>query len=416
MLQSTLFYKTSKQPPKDAKVASHKYLVQAGYIDQLAAGVYSLLPLAFRVYKKIEDIIRDEMNKAGGQEISMPALQPKNLWQETSRWDTIDPPLFVTRDRHKKEYCLGPTHEEVITKLVRERVNSYKDLPLYLYQIQNKFRNEMRATGGLLRVREFMMKDLYSFHADDNDLDRYYKVMLQAYKNIYIRCGVPAVSVEASSGSIGGEESQEFMVLASDGEDTIKLCPKCGHAGNVEIIKVKICPKCNVKFEKKNCIEAGHIFKLGTMYSEKMKAYFFVKGGSASGGKDKADIKKPIVMGCYGIGLGRLLAIIVEASHDDKGIIWPIEVAPFQAHLIGLDLGKANAVYNKLTKAGVDVLFDDRKDKSAGEKFAEADLIGIPARLIVSEKTGDEVEWKERGSDKTEMAGVEEVVNRLRTT
>lgn len=413
MLQSQLFYKISKNPPKDAEVASHKFLVQAGFIDQLAAGIYSLLPLAFRVYKKIEDIIRDEMNKAGGQEISLPSLQPKTLWQETGRWDTIDPPLFIIQDRHKKELCLGPTHEEVITGLVRERIKSYKDLPLYLYQIQNKFRNEMRSAGGLLRVREFMMKDLYSFHPDEKDLDRYYQIMLETYKNIYKRCDLEAVAVEASSGSIGGKESQEFMVMAEDGEDTIKICPKCGYAGNVEIVKVSACPKCGAKMDEKNCIEAGHIFKLGTMYSEKMKAYY----------KDKSGKEKPIVMGCYGIGIGRLLATIVEARYDNRGILWPESVAPFPAHLIEVksqkskvkshDNKKTRDVYDKLTKAGVDVLFDDREEVSAGEKFAEADLIGIPVRLVVSEKTGDKVEWKNREDKKIEMLSISEVIKRL---
>lgn len=404
MLQSQLFYKTTKNPPKDAEVVSHKYLVQAGYISQIAAGVYSLLPLSFRVYKKIENIIRDEMNNAGGQEISMPTLQPKSLWQETGRWDTIDPPLFIVQDRHKKELCLGPTHEEVITKLVREYVNSYKNLPLYLYQIQNKFRNEMRSTGGLLRVREFMMKDLYSFHTNEKDLDDYYKIMLQSYKNIFKRCGVKAVAVEASSGSIGGEESQEFQILAKNGEDIIKICPKCDYAGNVEIVKTPVCPKCKTKLEDKKCIEAAHVFKLGTMYSEKMGAKFIDKNGQ----------EKAIVMGCYGIGLGRLLATIVEASHDEKGIIWPKNVAPFEAHLIGLDLEKAKEVYDKLKKQNIDVLFDDREDASPGEKFAEADLIGIPVRLVVSGKTGDKIEWKNREGDKTELMEIEDVIKKLK--
>lgn len=404
MLQSKLFYKTSKNSPKEAETASHKFLVQAGYIDQLATGIYSLLPLAFRVYKKIENIIREEMDKASGQEISMPTLQPKTIWQETGRWETIDPPLFITKDRHKKELCLGPTHEEVITKLIRERIVSCKNLPLYLYQIQNKFRNEMRSTGGLLRVREFMMKDLYSFHADEADLDRYYKTMLQSYKNVFEKCGVKAVAVEASSGSIGGKESQEFVVLAENGEDTIKLCPKCGYAGNIEIVKTDTCPKCNANLDEKKCIEAGHIFKLGTMYSEKMKAKFVDKNGQ----------EKPIVMGCYGIGLGRLLAIIVEASHDDKGIIWPAGAAPFAAHLIGLEPAKAQNIYGQLSKAGIDVLYDDREGISPGEKFAEADLIGVPVRLVVSEKTKDRVEWKLRQEKKTELLTVDEAIERLK--
>jgi len=231
MLQSKLFAKSLKQLPKDAVTISHQLLVKADFIDQLAAGVYSLLPLGFRVHKKIEQVIREEMNKLGSQEFIMPTLIPKSLWEESGRWKTIDPPLFVVKDRHGKELGLGPTHEEVITDLTRRRIKSYRDMPFSLYQIQNKFRNEMRASGGLLRVREFVMKDLYSFHTDQKDLAAFYKKVIKAYKNIYQRCGVESVVVEASSGSIGGNECHEFMVLAESGEDKILVCRKCDWAG-----------------------------------------------------------------------------------------------------------------------------------------------------------------------------------------
>ena len=367
MRQSQLFIRTKKQPPKDAKVISHKLLVRGDFIDQLTAGVYSFLPLGWRVHRKIEQIIREEMNVIGGQEVFFPVLAPKKIWEETDRWKTMDPPLFKLKDRHKKDLALGPTHEEVITDLVRRRIKSYKDLPFYLYQIQDKFRNEMRSSGGLLRVREFVMKDLYSFHTSENDLEQYYKKVKKAYIKIFQRCGLKVVPIKAESGSIGGNLSHEFISI--------------------------------------NKIESGHTFNLGTKYSEAMDAHFIDKDGK----------KKPIVMGCYGIGLGRLMAAIVEVYHDEKGIIWPSSVAPFQIHLIELKAKQeAEKIYNTLQKKQIEVLYDDRKE-SAGVKFADADLIGIPLRIVVSEKTlkKESVEIKKRSEKKVKLVKIKDILKNV---
>ena len=406
MKQSHLFSKTLREPPKDAQTISHKLLVRGGFINQLTSGVWSLLPLGWRVYKKIENIVREEMNAIGGQEIFLPVLQPKDLWQETNRWETIDPPLFKVKDRHDKWLCLGPTHEEVITDLARQFIQSYKDLPLAVYQIQNKFRNEMRPTGGILRTREFMMKDLYSFHATDDDLDDYYQKVLRAYEKIYKRCGLTAVAVEALTGSIGGSFSHEFMVLADSGEDKIAICVKGDWGVNLEMSKgITKCPKCGGKIEIKNSIEASHAFKLGKTYSHKMHAVFMDKNGQ----------EQELVMGCYGLGLQRLMATIVEVHHDEQGIIWPKSVAPFDFHLIGLDLenkevaARADKVYQGLVKNGLEVLFDDRID-SPGIKFKDADLIGIPTRLVVSKKTGNKIEVKARGEQKIRLINLKDLL------
>jgi len=382
-------------------------LIRGDFIDQLAAGVYSFLPLGWRVHQKIENIIREEMDNLGGQELFLPTLIPQSLWQETGRWQTIDPPLFRVKDRHQKEYGLGPTHEEVITDLARKRIHSYQDLPLYLYQIQNKFRNEMRATGGLLRVREFMMKDLYSFHPSEKEAIGFYEKAKKAYLRIFKRCDLEVVVVEAESGSIGGSLSHEFMLLAETGEDKIVTCSKCDYGANLEKAgQIKECPLCQGKLEEKSCIEVGHTFYLGTKYSQAMAARFTDQNGR----------EKPVVMGCYGIGLGRLMAAIVEAFHDNQGIIWPVAVAPYQIHLIALESKKeiekvAEQIYRDCQKAGQEVLYDDR-DKSPGEKFAEADLIGIPLRLVVSQKSvaRDSVEIKKRQSKETELVKIKEVI------
>jgi len=409
MRQSKFFTKTSKTDPKDAATFSHKFLVKAGYINQLTSGAWSLLPLGLRVYKKIENIIREEMNALGAEEILMPSLQPKELWLETGRWDTIDPPLFKVKDRHEKWLALGSTHEEVVTDLARTYIESYKDLPKAVYQIQNKFRNEMRPTGGLLRTREFIMKDLYSFHKSSEDLDDFYEKVKQAYFKIYDRCELKAVAVEASSGSIGGSISNEFMILADSGEDKILVCPKCDWGANTEIGKdITECPKCSSKLEIKNAIEISHVFKLKTVYSQKMNLNFTDSDGQ----------KKLVMMGCYGIGLQRLMATIIEASHDQNGIIWPASVSPFNIHLIGLDLDdkniaeQAEKIYEQLSKK-YEVLFDDRQD-SAGAKFKDADLIGIPVRLVVSKKTGDKVEYKERNEKTIQLMTIEQIINKLK--
>jgi prolyl-tRNA synthetase len=410
MLQSKLFSKTKKTAPKDAEVISYKYLARADFVEQSFSGVYRFLPLGFSVLKKIENIIREEIIKLGGEELYLPALQNKGLWLETDRWKTVDPPLFKLKDRHKREIGLGSTHEEEITDVFRRRVKSYQDLPLFLFQIQDKFRNEMRPSGGLLRTREFLMKDLYSFHTDEKDLVGFYGKVKKAYFNIFKRCGLDSVCVEASSGTIGGELSHEFMVVSPSGEDRILVCKKCGFGANVEKTgEIKKCPKCQGQLEKDNCIEVGHIFNLGIKYSKAMKADYLDKEGKTH----------PVVMGCYGIGLPRLMATIVEINHDDQGIVWPKEVAPFGVHLLQIEssekVNKATGkLYQDLQKAGLEVLYDDR-EKSAGEKFSDADLIGIPARIVVSERTLEKgcAEVKKRGEKEMKLIKLGKVVNHV---
>lgn len=381
--QSKLLGKARKEAPSDAEAASHKLLTRAGYIDQLASGIFSLLPLGQQVSRNVEEIIREEMQGIEASEVFLPALQPASLWEETGRLTTMDPPLFRTTDRHDRELVLGSTHEEVITDLARKNIESYKDLPLAVFQIQTKFRNEMRATGGLLRVREFLMKDLYSFHRTLEDLQSYYLQVQDAYKRIFERCDLTVHVVEAQSGTIGGAVSHEFSVEAVTGEDQVAVCPNCGYAANVEVLSDEnaTCPKCSTQLEIKACIENGHTFQLGTKYSEKMNAFF----------NDEDGTRKPIIMGCYGIGVGRLVAAIVETHFDEKGIKWPASVAPFNVHVVGLQSSVMKDAELLAQQIGqkVSVLFDDR-EVSAGAKFAEADLIGIPTRIVISEKTQKE--------------------------
>lgn len=406
MRRSKLFAKTKKEAPKDAEVISYKYLARGDFIEQSFSGVYRFLPLGFKVLKKIEEIIRQEMLNLGAQELYLPVLQNKNLWLETKRWQTIDPPLFKLKDRHQKETALGSTHEEEITDIFRHRIRSYQDLPISLFQIQNKFRNEMRSTGGLLRTREFLMKDLYSFHLNEKDLVKFYERVRGAYFEIFKRCGLNSICVEASSGTIGGELSHEFMVLSQEGEDKILICKKCKFRANVEKTgKIKKCPKCKSQLEKKDCIEIGHIFNLGTKYSKIMKAEYSDKNGKVH----------PIIMGCYGIGLPRLMAAVIEQHYDKNGIIWPKEIAPFRVHLIQIEnkiKKRAEKLYHDLQERGIEVLYDDR-DKSPGEKFAESDLIGIPWRVVISERTLRKncVEIKKRSDKKIKLVKINKILN-----
>jgi prolyl-tRNA synthetase len=539
---SRLLGRTLKEAPSDADTASHRYLVRAGMIQQVAAGVYSYMPMGWKVLKKIENIIREEMDKAGGQELNMPSLQPIELWEKSGRLPSFDKTLFTVKDRKEHTLVMGPTHEEIITDLVRRSVQSYRDLPQLPYQIQNKFRDEPRPRGGLLRVREFIMKDLYSFDADEAGLDENYKKMVQAYKNIFARCGLPAIMVEADSGAIGGKASHEFMLITESGEDEIIYCPNCEYAanaekaisvkvpgkkkaelpmeevatpglktieevaaflgvkasqtlksvfytadgelvfvvirGDLEVMEIKLktllkcidlhiateaetqvaglvagyasavnlkgikivaddsikldtnfvagankhdahlrnvnyprdfkvdvvadiararagdsCSKCSKELSAQRGIEVGHVFKLGTFLSERLGAYFLDKDGS----------NKPCIMGCYGIGVGRLLAAAVEQNNDDKGILWPVPIAPYQVYLCALKVEDANVMqaaenlYSELTAAGIEVLFDDRED-SPGVKFNDADLIGIPLRIVISARTlknsSVELKWR----------------------
>ncbi|MGD0353426.1 MAG: proline--tRNA ligase [Dehalococcoidia bacterium] len=556
---SNLFGKTLKEIPSEADTASHQLLLRAGMIQQVAAGVYSYLPLGWRVLKKIEQIIREEMDKAGGQELMLPSLQPFELWEKSGRYTAFGKTLFTITDRREHTLVLGPTHEEVITDLVAHFVQSYRDLPLLLYQIQNKFRDEPRPRGGLLRVREFIMKDLYSFHTDEADLDRTYQEMIQAYKNVYSRCGLPASIVEADSGAIGGKESHEFMLIAETGEDGIIHCVNCDYAANLEkaqsektkfemktalpveeistpniktieevanfvgvaphqtlkavfysadgelvfvvirgdmevnetklrnLLKsselrlateaevstaglvagaaspvglkgIKIiaddsitlgsnfvagankpdthlknvnyprdfevsiiadistarpedgCPKCSGKLFSSLGIEVGHVFKLGTFLSEKLGASFLDQNG----------VSRPIIMGTYGIGLGRLLAAAIEQNHDDKGIIWPLSIAPYQVYLCPLRLENpdvaeaAEKVYQDLTNRNIEVLYDDRDD-SPGVKFNDADLLGIPLRLTISPRTlqSQSIELKWRKEKQAELVPLEAIALKI---
>ena len=557
---SKLFGKTLKEIPSEADTLSHQLILRAGMIQQVAAGVYSYLPLGWRVLRKIEQIIREEMDKAGGQELMLPALQPFEIWEESGRYPSFGKTLFTVIDRKEHKLALGPTHEEVITMLVRRHVQSYRDLPLLLYQIQNKFRDEPRPRGGLLRAREFIMKDLYSFHTDEADLDRSYQQMIQAYKNVYSRCNLPAVVVEADSGAIGGKESHEFMLIAETGEDGIIYCSNCDYAANAEkarsikpkpeaknlqpveeistpniktieevanfvgvptshtlkavfysadaepvfviirgdldvnetklknllkcselrlatetevkttglvagsaspigITGIKIiaddsitlganfvagankpdthlknvnyprdfkvdltadiaiarpgdnCPKCNGKLLASNGIEVGHVFKLGTFLSEKLGAFFLNRKGAS----------QPIIMGCYGIGLGRLLAAAVEQNHDDKGIIWPAAIAPYHIYLCPLRLEDSKVaettekLYQDLIRENLEVLFDDR-DESPGIKFNDADLLGIPLRLTLSPRTlqSQSVEVKWRKEQQAQLLPIEGITTRVK--
>jgi len=404
MRYSKSFIKTFKETPREAENISSSLLLRGGYIDQEMSGIYTLLPPGWKVADKISDIIREEMDKIDGQEILMPAMQPRELWEETDRWDKMDPPLFKLKDRHEKDIALGSTHEEVIVDLARDRLSSFKELPQMLYQIQVKFRNEQRSTGGLLRVREFLMKDAYSFHRSEDDLKQYYLKVVRAYKNIFERCGVEARMVEAHSGSIGGKRSNEFMLLSETGEDKIYLCGACDWAANAELVRdIKNCPGCGGVVKTIQAIEVAHIFDLGDLYSKKMGAFFTDKDGK----------KKPFIMGCYGIGVGRLLASVVEASHDDNGIIWPETIAPYQAYLADLTSGKADEIYEKLVKAGVEVFYDDR-EVSAGVKFADADLLGFPYRLIVSDKTSlGKIEVKKRAEKNLRILAVDKLISEL---
>ncbi len=560
MRVSKLFGKTQREIPAEAETVSHQLLLRAGMISQVAAGVYSYLPLAWRVLKKIENIIRDEMDSAGGQELTMPVLQPLELWQESGRDIAFGEGLFTLSDRRGRKLALGPTHEEVITQLVSRNVQSYRDLPQLLYQIQTKFRDEPRPRGGLIRVREFIMKDLYSFDTDDDGLDLSYGKMLQAYQNIYTRCGLPTMLVEADSGAIGGKDSHEFMVITETGEDEIIYCDNCKYTanadkaqsiiskiedepllpleevatpgmatieevsgflkvpqsktlkavfysadgklafvvirGDIEVNEVKLknvlhcselrlateaevteagivagsaspvgisgikviadnsitsaanfvagankpdihlknvnyprdfnvdlitdiararagdgCPRCGGKLSSRHGIEVGHVFKLGTFLSEKLNALFIDDRGTSH----------PIVMGCYGIGLGRLLAAAIEQNHDDKGIIWPMPIAPYHIYLCPLyrEGSKVSEVaeklYVELEAEGLEVLFDDREE-SPGVKFNDADLLGIPIRITISPRTleSDSVELKLRSEKESQLLPLGKIASRLK--
>lgn len=410
MRQSKLFTRTQKDAPKDEISANAQMLARGGFTDKLMAGVYTYLPLGFRVLKKIENIIREEMENAGGQEILMPSLQPKENWAVTGRWDTMDD-LYKVADKSGKEFALGPTHEEIVVPLAKKFISSYKDLPLYLFQIQNKFRMELRAKSGLLRGKEFFMKDLYSFHKDEADLDAYYEKMKTVYGNIFARVGLGDITyITFASGGSFSKYSHEFQTVTAAGEDTIYLCESCRVAVNKEIIgEQNSCPVCgNKNLAEKRSIEVGNIFNLKTRFSDAFGLSYKNENGKEC----------QVLMGCYGIGLGRLLGAIIEAHHDEKGMIWPEQVAPYLVHLINIanSSGVADNLYDELKVAGMEALYDDREGKSAGEKFADSDLLGMPYRVVVSDKTiaAGKYEIKKRSEKEIKLVEKNELLNILR--
>lgn len=405
MKLSETFVKTLKEAPKDAETVNHQLLVRAGYVRQLMAGVYTYLPFGLRVLNKISQIVREEMDAIGGREVLMPLLHPASLWKQTGGWDNIDV-LFKVKSRTKKDYALAQSNEETVTPLAKEFIHSYKDLPLSIYHINWKFRDELRSKSGILRGREFLMKDLYSFHINQEDFEKFYQKAKDAYLKIYKRLGLTAKVTEASGGGFSEKISYEFEVLTDAGEANILYCDKCDYCVNIDDIQKynegDSCPSCGKDVLKPGkASEVGNVFDLGQKYTH---AFGMIVEN------EKGEKVYP-VMGCYGVGITRTMGVIVEKFHDDKGIIWPKAIAPFQVHLIGLN-DKGEDLYKKLKDSGIDVLFDDR-NISAGQKFADSDLIGIPVRLVVSAKSGDKIEYKERTSEKSELLSFDEVVNKL---
>lgn len=565
MLASQLLAPTLRGVPAEAEIISHQLMLRAGLIRQVASGIYTYLPLGFRALKKVENIIREEMDRAGGQELLLPIIQPAEIWQESGRWDVYGPEMFRLQDRHGRNFCLGPTHEELITVLVRQEVNSYRQLPLRLYQIQNKYRDERRPRFGVMRGREFIMKDMYSFDRDEAGMQESYRILAEAYTRIFTRCGLNFRMVEADTGAIGGAVSHEFMALAASGEAEIVYCPRCDYAANVEkaecqpqpagvtaapstgpvaaemvptpgartisevaaylalpetqLIKTLIyragdrlvavlvrgdrqvnevklqrqlgclnlelatdeaveaalgcppgyvgpvglsgipvyadaevplmrqaaaganregyhyvnlepgrdfgigvvadlrtvepgepCPNCGHPLEQARGIEVGQIFQLGTKYSQALGATYTDADGN----------EKPVIMGCYGIGVSRTVAAIVEQRHDEKGIIWPASVAPFAVVVVPVSeresrqVEVARQVYGQLCARGLEVLLDDREERP-GVKFADADLIGFPYRVTIGRRTLEQgtVDVKERATGREEAVPVEQVAGYL---
>lgn len=398
MKLSRFFLPTLKDNPTDADALSAKLMIRSGMIRKVASGLYEWLPLGLSVLKKVENIIREEMNRIGGLEVWLPQIQPKELWEETGRWGIYGKELLRLKDRKDAEFCFAPTAEEVITDLARREVRSYRELPLMLYQFGTKFRDEIRPRFGVMRAREFYMKDAYSFHANEADAEATYGQALNAYKTIFERCGLKFRPVEAESGLIGGSFSHEFMVLADTGEEEIVSCDACPYAANKERADCPAkagdpCPRCGAKVVFSRGIEVGHTFKLGTKYSAAMGATYLDEKGQ----------KNPFVMGCYGIGVSRVVAAAIEQNNDANGILWPLPIAPFSVIItpINFDDPKTKEaaldLYNQLTGHGISVLLDDRPER-AGVKFKDADLIGIPLRVVIGEKglAKNQVEVKER--------------------
>ena len=398
MYASKFYISTLKEAPAEAELISHKLMIRAGLIRRLGSGLYSWMPMGLKVLKKIESIIRLKMNEGGGIELLMPAIQPSELWEESDRWDVFGPQMLKIKDRHDRLFCFGPTHEEVITDIVRKEINSYKQLPINFYQIQTKFRDEIRPRFGVMRAREFLMKDSYSFHSDINCLKKTYEKMYKIYSEIFEAIGLNFRAVQADNGAIGGDGSHEFHVLADSGEDELVYDEESDFAANSEVAKNH--PNLD-KFKTCRGIEVGHIFQLGTKYSEAMKAEFIDETGKS----------KPLFMGCYGIGVSRIVAAAIEQGHDDKGIIFPSAIAPFEVILTPISYDKGgevkkvtDSIYNELLDLGFDVILDDRGLRP-GVMFSEAELLGVPHRITISDKTigAKKVEYKKRGDEESKL-------------
>ena len=404
MFWSKVFLPTLKDTPQDAEVISHQLMLRSGMIRRVTSGIYTWLPIGLKVLKKVENIVRQEMDATGAQEVLMPMVQPKELWEETQRWEKMGPELLRIQDRHERDFCLGPTHEEVITDLIRNNLKSYKELPLNLYQIQTKFRDEVRPRYGVMRGREFLMKDSYSFNLNEESLNESYLSMKEAYKKILDRLGLKFKIVKADSGAIGGDASEEFHVLADNGEDTIAVSDSSDFAINTELLleegedleslQGKPSPDGKGLIQIKKGIEVGHIFQLGKVYTDAMKANVLDNEGKA----------KNLFMGCYGIGVSRLVAAAIEQNNDEKGIVWPEAMTPFEVNIVAIGFDKdkkiakaATDLYNELSSMGYEVMLDDRKD-GYGIKMKDAELIGIPINIIIGKQylQNNEIELKHR--------------------
>ena len=420
MKASKLILGTQRENPADAEIVSHQLMIRAGLIRQVSSGIYNWLPLGKKVLQKVEDIIRTEMNNSDAQEILMPMVQPASLWEESGRIDQYGQELLVFLDRHDNKFCLGPTHEEIITDLCKNLLTSYKQLPVTLYQIQTKFRDEIRPRFGVMRSREFIMKDAYSFDLNKEGLDQSYEIMKDAYIKIFNRLGLDYRIVKADSGAIGGSDSEEFHVLADSGEDLLAFSDKSDYAINAELLtelqegqdpyslEGKQSPDGKGKLKLKKGIEVGHIFKLGKKYSEILNLRIQGENG---------DVNPE--MGCYGIGASRIVAAAIEQNHDEKGIVWPKSLSPFQVALVEVNSkdnknvkDKCNEIYQLLKDNNIETLWDDR-DKRPGVKFADMEVIGIPMTIIVGERTLEtgQIEIKKRKDEKPELVSHQDLLS-----
>lgn len=412
MRASQYLLTTQKEAPASAETISHQLMLRAGMIRPLGAGLYQWLPLGLRVLRKVENIVREEMNTIGCHEILMPSVQPAEIWEESGRWETFGPELLKFKDRHERDTCLAPTHEEAITSMMRHELNSYKQLPLAFYQIQTKFRDEMRPRAGILRTREFIMKDAYSFHLETASLQEMYDKFYTAYTQIFTKLGLTFRAARADTGSIGGSVSHEFHVITPSGEDKLAISTESDFCTNIELLpdakEGDPSPdgKGTLKFTRG--IEVGHIFQLGDIYSKKFNASVLNEAG------------QPVIMqmGCYGIGVSRIVAAAIEQCNDEKGIVWPQSIAPFDVVIIPMNMHKSERVqhtceklYQELKQAGFEVLFDDRKERP-GAMFADAELIGIPHRLVVGDKGLDKgvIEYKHRQATDTQDIEMDKLV------